>query len=114
MKLPHAQSAVIVEAKLVEYLLSPTHRRGRSKAAFFAAHGFSREHWAELAEALRKHALSHELATHSETPFGTRYVIDGALQSPSGRVLQIAAWFIDKNKDVPRFITAHPLKRKKS
>ena len=95
MKLPLAHLAVIAEAKLVDYLLSPVHRRGKSKAAFFTAHGFSREHWVELAEALLKHALDHEIATHQETLFGTRYVIDGALRSPSGQDLQVrAAWFI--------------------
>jgi hypothetical protein len=58
--------------------------------------------------------LGHEVATHAETQFGTRYVVDGSLRSPSGQDLQVrAAWFIDKGKDAPRFITAHPLKRKK-
>jgi len=115
MKLPLAHLAVIAKAKMVDYLLSPMHRRGKSNAKFFTAHGFSRERWKELSEALREHALRHEIATHQETPFGTRYVIDGALRSPSGQDLQVrAAWFIDKGSDAPRFITAHPLKRKKS
>jgi hypothetical protein len=115
MKLPHVHQAIVLEAKLVDYLLSSTHRRGKSKAAFLITHGFSRERWLELAEALRKHAGSHEVTSRAETPFGTRYVIDGVLRSPTGQDLQVrAAWFIDKGKDAPRFITAHPLKRKKS
>jgi hypothetical protein len=115
MKLPLAHLAVIAEAKVVDYLLSPMHRRGKSKEKFFTTHGFSRERWTELAEALREHALGHEIANHQETAFGTRYVIDGRLRSPSGQDLQVrAVWFIDKGKDAPRFITAHPLKRKKS
>jgi hypothetical protein len=114
MKLPQPRAALIPEAKLVEYLLSLTHRRGRSKAVFFTAYGFSRESWPELAEALRKHAQDHDIREHTETAFGTRYIIDGVLLSPTGQSLQVrVAWFIDKGKSVPRFITAHPLKRKR-
>ncbi len=113
MKLPNAHLAVVSEAKLVDYLLSPTHRRGKSKAAFFLKHGFAREKWEALAEALQKHALLHEVKTREENLFGTRYVIDGAMHSPDGQDLQVrAAWFIDKGGETPRFITAHPLKRK--
>jgi hypothetical protein len=115
MKLPHVHSAVIAEAKMVEYLLSPTHRRGKSKAAFFTAHGFGREEWTKLADALRRHAEDNEVSAQTETVFGTRYIIDGTLFSPTGQGLQVrAAWFINVGKDAPRFVTAHPLKRKKT
>jgi hypothetical protein len=115
MTLPNVDAAIIPEPKLVNYLLSSTHRRGKSKAAFFMTHGFNQEQWPKLAEALRLHARENEVSAQAETHCGTRYVIDGALFSPSGRGLQVrVAWFIDKGKDIPRFITAHPLKRKQS
>jgi hypothetical protein len=115
MKLPHVDAAIISESKLVNYLLSPTHRRGKSKAAFFMTYGFGQAQWPKLAEALRQHARENEVSAQTETNFGTRYVIDGTLFSPAGRGLQVrVAWFMDKGTDIPRFITAHPLKRKQS
>ena len=35
MKLSNADRAIVPPAKIVNYLLSPTHRAGKSKAAFF-------------------------------------------------------------------------------
>ena len=61
MKLPHVEQAIIPERKLTEYLLSPTHRTGRDKAAFFTRFGFNREQWETLADALRRHAVEHEV-----------------------------------------------------
>ncbi len=55
MKLPHADRLEIPKAKVVEYLLSSTHRAGRGKAGFFSAFGFQVSSWEALAEALRQH-----------------------------------------------------------
>lgn len=35
MKLPNVEAVVVSEDKITGYLLSPTHRDGRHKAAFF-------------------------------------------------------------------------------
>src|SRR5205807_581714 len=72
MKLPNLEKAVVREQKITEYLLSPTHRDGRHKAAFFTAFGFSAENWRELAEFLRRHAAEHEVAREEGSPFGKR------------------------------------------
>jgi hypothetical protein len=35
------------------------------------------------------------------------------LKAPDGRALNVrTAWFIDNQSDIPRFITAHPLRRR--
>jgi hypothetical protein len=113
MKLPHASRAQVPEAKIVKYLLNPEHRVGKSKAAFFLSFGFRAEKWQELADALRKHAEENEIVEAEETPFGTRYVVDGTLIAPDGSRLNVrSAWFIDKTKVTARFASAHPLKRK--
>ena len=62
MKLPHVEQAIIPQQKLTEYLLSPTHRTGRSKAVFFVAFGFTREAWGALADMLRRHAEEHDVS----------------------------------------------------
>ena len=114
MKLPGSENAEVGETKIVRYLLSTTHRAGKSKAGFFTEFGFSADRWEVLDRALRQHAMDNEIALEQRTVFGTRYVIDGLLQAPDGRLLNVrAAWFIDKEGDAPRFITAHPLRRRR-
>jgi hypothetical protein len=115
MKLPRADRAEISEAKIVKYLLSTTHRAGKSKAIFFMEFGFAPQRWEELAIALKEHAIDNEITQQKNTTFGTRYVIEGLLKAPDGRRLNVrTAWFIDDDGDVPRFITAHPLRRRRS
>ena len=95
MHLPYHHQGMVSEGKIVHYLLSSTHRAGKSKAAFFAARGFRTKHWTQLAEALRHHAGAHPVTQQEETPFGTRFVIDGPLAAPDGQLLQIrSVWFI--------------------
>lgn len=60
MLLPKADEAVIDPAKIRDYLLSPEHPVGRFKARFFAALGFRRDRWEELASALRTQHLTQE------------------------------------------------------
>ena len=113
VKLPNSDSAVITQTKVAGYLLSSTHDAGRSKAAFFGKHGFTVADWQLLAHALRVHAASNAVTRTGETAFGIRYVIDGPLQAPDGTALNVrSVWFISRGTGVPRFATAHPLKRK--
>ena len=111
MRLTKVDKAQIPESKVVKYLLSSTHRAGKSKAAFFTAIGFIAERWEELAEALRRHAGENTVSEIEETVFGTRYVVDGLLMAPNDRKLKVrSVWFVDKGTDRLRFITAYPLK----
>jgi hypothetical protein len=49
-----------------------------------------------------------------KTIFGARYIIDGLLKGPDGRWLNVrAAWYINTGGDIPRFVTAHPLRRRR-
>lgn len=98
---------------MVQYLLSSTHRAGRGKARFFSAFGFQVSAWEALAQALQQHARDNIVTLTEETPFGTRYVIEGPLIAPNGRELQIrTVWFIEEGSRAPRFVTAYPLKRR--
>jgi len=111
MKLPHHEDAVVPQAKITGYLLSPTHRDGRSKADFFTRFGFSADSWEELATALLRHAAEHEVTRIEDSPFGTRYVVEGALPAPDGRApLLCSVWFIETGEQIPRFVTAYPLR----
>ena len=111
MRLTNVNKAQIPEAKVAKYLLSSTHRAGKSKAAFFTSIGFIAEKWEELAEALRDHAVEHTVSDFEETVFGVRYVVDGLLMAPNARRLKVrSVWFVDRGTDRLRFITAYPLK----
>jgi hypothetical protein len=45
MKLPNVEAVEITESKIVKYLLSATHRAGKSKASFFMQFGFDSARW---------------------------------------------------------------------
>ena len=113
MKLPNYENAIVPRVKIIEYLLSPTHRDGRSKAEFFTRYGFSVDRWEELAAALLRHAAGHAIAKIEDSPFGARYIIEGGLSTPDGRVPVIrSVWFIETGAHIPRFVTAYPLHRR--
>ena len=108
MKLTGLDAAVVPEGKVVGYLLSPTHRAGRGKAAFFRRFGFSAEKWQELVAALVRHAAEHDVKTTEESRFGTKYVIEGALNTPDGRNPTLrAVWFLGRKEAAPRLVTAY-------
>ena len=110
MKLPNAAQAYVPPEKTTNYLLDMEHEGGRGKANFFIHFGFSVAKWDELAHALIRHATEYEVAKEETTQFGTRYVIEGALQTPSHRKPQVrVVWFIPKYERRPRLVTAYPL-----
>ena len=47
-----------------------------------------------------------------ETPYGPRYHVEGAIETPDGRNPRVrTVWQIDLGSNYPRFITAHPRRR---
>ena len=114
MKLPHAGKAVVPKEKLTNYLLSATHPLGHDKAAFFNRFGFRIEEWDVMAHSLREHIVDHDVASTQDTRLGTRYTVEGQLETPDGRrPLVRVVWFIARNANIPRFVTAYPLERSK-
>ena len=111
MKLPNLEHAIVPEAKVTGCLLSHTHREGRHKAEFFVRFGFRAARWQELAVALLNHAREYDVVREESSPFGIRYLIEGALTAPDGRQPSVrTVWFIYTGEDIPRFVTAYPLK----
>ena len=109
MKLPNYQKAVVPQKKITEYLLSLTHRDGKSKAKFFFRFGFCVDAWEIMATALLRHATDHELVKIEESPFGTRYVVEGELLAADGRKPFVrSVWFIETGDDTPRLVSAYP------
>ncbi len=68
--------------EITGYLLSTINPRSRAKTEFFARFGFEADRWEELAEALRKHADTNEVSYEVETDYGSRFHVDGSLETP--------------------------------
>ena len=114
MHLPNVIQLVVAREKITLYLLSRSHRDGRHKARFFEQCGFDREQWRELAESLCRHARTHEVVKVEPSPFGTRYVVDGKMVTPSRRRPMVrSVWFIGTGEQRPHLVTAYPVKGKR-
>ena len=110
MKLPCPDNLIVEHDKITGYLLNLDHRYGATKARFFIALGFSVDEWSTLADALREHGRTHDVAASRETGFGPRYAVEGELATPSGAQAFIrAVWQFDKGSVAPRLITAYPV-----
>jgi hypothetical protein len=110
VQLPNAEHAIVSRNKVVDYLLNPSHPDGATKAEFLRRFGFSRDDWALLAEALRRHGRSHPVTKAVASAYGVRYSVDGALETPDGRCPQVrTVWIVERGQDAPRLITADPV-----
>ena len=113
MKLPNPEKLVVEREKIADYLLNPAHRYGASKARFFSEFGFQVGRWEILADALREHGRGQEVALVRETGFGPRFVVEGELNTPSGRRPRVrTVWQMDAGTVAPRLISAYPLEAK--
>lgn len=110
MKLPNREEVHISAQKLIEYLLSETHPVGKSKARFFRDIGFDETKASLLERSLTAIAQQENVRESSSSLYGAKYVIEGMLETPSGNFVAVrTVWIIEKNKDIPRFVTAYPV-----
>lgn len=109
MSLPNAHLAIVEREKIVEYLLNAAHPDNGGKAPFFMAFGFRPDDWGVFAAALRQLALNSPVSQNMETAHGTKYIVDGAIETPVGKTPVVrTVWIIDKGMDAPRLVTAYP------
>jgi Domain of unknown function (DUF6883) len=109
MRLPNADAANVSRDKVVEYLLNPQHPDGAAKAAFFAAMGFHVDRWQELANALKRLAEAAPVTVRVDSPHGSKYIVDGAIDTPSGRSVSVrSVWIVDRGSQAPRLVTTYP------
>ncbi|HWA41797.1 MAG TPA: hypothetical protein VHA10_01195 [Hypericibacter adhaerens] len=107
--LPGAEHAIVDDRKITDYLLSDSHPAGRSKAAFFRRFGFRPEDWRRLRAAVLEHAQTADVVARVETPFGTKYTLDGPLSAADGRHPRLrAVWFVATGTVSPVLVTAFP------
>ena len=112
MRLPNASQARVQSEKITGYLLSPNPSVGGGKPNFFVRFGFQPDNWRELADALLAVGRGYDVVDILETSFGIKYVIEGRVETPDGRNLQVrTVWQIDWGKDCPRLVSAYPKPR---
>jgi hypothetical protein len=110
MKVPNRENAYIPLSKLHDYLLAEKHPVGRWKANFFRAHGFDVINATLLKQQLMTIIHFKDAKEIVSSTHGTKYIIDGAIETPVGGVVQVrTVWIIEAGQDRPRFVTAYPL-----
>ena len=108
-RLPNAHLAVVDERKVNAYLLSDSHPAGRAKAVFFRRYGFRAASWEALRDALLAHGRTAEVVSTTETEFGMKYILEGTLAAPDGRVPHLrTVWFVTAGEVFPQLVTAYP------
>lgn len=112
MALPGAEQARIPRAKLVDYLLSPTHPEGAAKARFFEAHGYRRTSPEDLEATLRDVARTGDVVETVRSRYGRKYIVEGTVRTPAGPLIRLrAVWIVPVDEWSPRFVTAYPVPR---
>jgi hypothetical protein len=113
VRLPGAGLLVVPQEKVVDYLLSPSHPEGHTRAQLLAAFGFTQGEWGELAEALRDHGARCDVASRSRGALGVKYSVEGPLECPDGRTPWFrTVWFVETGARAPRLVTAYPCRRR--
>ena len=108
MRLPHSDKARIDPRKVPGYLLSAVHPVGRHKQRFFAGVGFSLHRAERLVAAIRQVGRDGMVRDQTATRYGTKYIVDGGLVAPIGRVGIRTVWIVPEGSLVPEFVTAFP------
>jgi len=109
MKLPENQDAVVQDGKLATYLLSETHPVGKAKAKYFRSLGYSIANADQLKNDLVAITVSNEVTETINTLFGTKYVVDGDIISPTGIKARVRTiWILEIGETYPQFVTAYP------
>ena len=107
MRIP--AEAVIPPEKLTHYLLQP--RPWDDKSKFLAGAGFSLKDPATLEDAIRRTAAFFDAIEDGDNEYGTFFRVEGLLQGPAGRSLQVVLIWLQWTLDGTfHFITLKPLR----
>ncbi len=94
MKLPLGENAFVEQAK----------------ARFFIGLGFRPTQWNLLAEALCAVGTTNDVSSSVKSTHGTRYVVDGLLETSGGRSPKVrTVWILEPDGVGPRLVTAYPV-----
>lgn len=96
--------------KLTDYILSEIHPTGKFKAKLFREIGFDETNLNILQKQLKEIAKSQEVKETQISMYGAKYIIDGKIKSPKGKVIKVrTVWIIETGQTRARFITVYPV-----
>ncbi|RFP66788.1 adhesin [Hymenobacter lapidiphilus] len=108
----HDKALSVAPNKVQDYLLNPHHPIGGAKARFFLSIGYLREHYELLIADLIAHGHDATVTEKKQSPYGTKFVVDGPLLAPNGRQYPIRTVWMEQSPGVlVLLITAHLLDR---
>jgi len=111
MKIPNAEYAIVDIRKLRDYRLNSQNDTGKHKAhQFYVTLGMRSEDAEALRDALLQAVQTHEAQLGRQDIHGQRYTIDFRLDWHGRQTIVRSGWIIDRGAEVPRLITAYPLK----
>ena len=82
IRVPNCDQSVIADQKITDYLLNSEHERGKSKAKFFLGRGFTKDNIDAFRNALKRHAIEHDVLEKPATEFGEKYIVKCELATP--------------------------------
>ncbi len=107
-KLPGLLAIPVDDVKVRDSLLNADNPQNSGKAGLFTRFGFSRERWAELAQALGRHPVVNDVVSIASSSHGVKYVVQCALQTPDGRNPCLrSVWIVQPGRPGPRLVTAY-------
>lgn len=110
MYMPGRENAIVEDSKIAGYLLNLQHPDGRSKAGFFLRAGFGPDQAEEFRELLLRQAMWHQVSKTEQTKFGTKYIIDGIVETPHHFSFNLrTVWMLGADSEQPKLVTAYPL-----
>ena len=105
-------TAIISPEKLRDYVLSPTHPDGKTKADYLARLGYSQERWEELERDLRAQHMTLDARPTRITLWGRKYEILGPLVGPNGGTAWVrTVWIVRHGESAASFVTLIPARK---
>lgn len=109
--MPDWSRAIVPLAKLKNYLLSESHDTGKSKAVFFKSYGFHAARAEALGREIKNVAERYPVRYEIKSEYGTKYVIDGIILTPTDDAVPIrTVWLIKHGGGIPILVTAYPFR----
>ncbi len=109
-ELTFPNSGTIPLEKITSYLLA--HRNQDDKSQFLAQAGFTCDNPEVLLDAIRQHAATHEAVEDGENEWGTLLRVEGSLDGPNGRSLNVVTiWIRWATDGSVHFVTLKPWRR---
>ena len=95
--------------KISDYLLNVNHPDGGTKAKLLISLGFDINNASVLENMITKHATGNDVSKVIATPFGEKFLVEGIIETPSGKFLQIrSVWVKESKEELLKFVTLYP------